>query len=166
MVRLATMSRASMRLAKATSWGAVSSGAPADLRQVGAHGVAHLPGHPRFGSWRIAAAARLAAGAGRLVALDHVDPQVGEHGEQVVGLARRELRLAHDGRDLGAVKVVLLAALSDEPHDLVAERPGSVDLLVFAVIHERRDTPKPLTATQEEGGRAGLVRGRRDRRVR
>ena len=102
----------------------------------------------------MAALARLAAAAGRLFALEHVDPQVGQHGEQVVGLARGELRLARDGRDLGAVEVVLLTALGDEPHDLVAERLGSVDLVLFAVAHERRDTPKPLAATHKKAALA------------
>ena len=158
MARLATMSRASMRLARATSCGAVSSAHAADLREVGAHRVARLVGGAQveIGGGRHGARPGRRGRAGRPRRFDDVDAEVGEHHEQVVGLVAAELRVAHHGGDLRRLKVVLLATLRDEADDLVAERLGTFDLLLVGVAHERRDTPNRLRRPKRNGGRAGL----------
>ena len=126
-LRLAAMSRRSMRLASETSSTAVSRGTLPISRKYMRTGslLGDLHREVELGGSLVVAIARL-GGSGRGIALDDLDAQVGQGEEQLVELLDGELDVAQRGRDVGAAEVALLVALFDEPTDLVAVQQRQV----------------------------------------
>ena len=165
-LRLASMSRRSMRLASETSSSAVSSGTlPISLRYMRTGSLVGVL--TERSSLGMTSSSGLAPGRRRrhALALEDVDAEVGEEVVDAVDLVGRELDVLQRVGDVVAREVALLAALVDEHADLLDAQLGRLGRLV-AVFCERRSRRRPHPSSGSSSTGMARSASRRLRRTR